>query len=74
MLNVYGKEASAYYDLFSGLRHLPRGETVARPIATENNDTIREELEEFVDCVDRRDRRKPTASGRRAISPSSRPA
>jgi predicted dehydrogenase len=51
MLNVYGKEASAYYDLFSGLRHLTRGETVARPIATQNNDTIREELEEFVDCV-----------------------
>ncbi len=27
MMNVYGKEASAYYDLFSGLRHLKRGET-----------------------------------------------
>ena len=74
MLNVYGKEASAYYDLFSGLRHLTRGETVARPIATENNDTIREELEEFVALrADRREARRPTASGRRAISPSSRP-
>ena len=51
MLNVYGKEATAFYDLFSGLRHLARGETVARPVATENNDTIREELEEFVACV-----------------------
>ena len=30
MMNVYGKEASAYYDLFSGLRHLKRGETAAR--------------------------------------------
>ena len=26
MMNIYGKEASAYYDLFSGLRHLKRGE------------------------------------------------
>jgi predicted dehydrogenase len=51
MMNVYGKEASAYYDLFSGLRHLKRGETAARPVATEKNDTIREELEEFAHCV-----------------------
>ncbi len=51
MMNVYGKEASAYYDLFSGLRHLKRGETSAKPIKTEANDTLREELEEFVHCV-----------------------
>jgi predicted dehydrogenase len=51
MMNVYGKEASAYYDLFNGLRHLRRGETSARPIAVAANDTIREELEEFVRCV-----------------------
>jgi predicted dehydrogenase len=51
MMNVYGKEASAYYDLFSGLRHLRRGESKARPIPTQNNDTIREELEEFAHCV-----------------------
>jgi predicted dehydrogenase len=53
MMNVYGKEASAFYDLFSGLRYLRRGEKVARPIATEKNDTIREELEEFASCVRR---------------------
>ncbi len=51
MLNVYGKDASAYYDVFSGLRHLRRGETTARPVATESNDTLREELEEFVRCI-----------------------
>jgi predicted dehydrogenase len=51
MMNVYGKEASSYYDLFSGLRHLKRGETAARAVPTENNDTIREELEEFAHCV-----------------------
>lgn len=51
MMNIYGKEASAYYDLFAGLRHLRRGEKTARAIATERNDTIREELEEFASCV-----------------------
>jgi predicted dehydrogenase len=51
MLNVYGKEATAYYDLFGGLRHLKRGEAAARPVAIEQNDTIREELEEFAGCV-----------------------
>jgi predicted dehydrogenase len=51
MMNVYGKEASAYYDLFSGLRHLRRGEKAARAVPTEKNDTIREELEEFARCV-----------------------
>jgi predicted dehydrogenase len=51
MMNVYGKEASAYYDLFSGLRHLRRGESKAHAIPTQSNDTIREELEEFVHCV-----------------------
>jgi predicted dehydrogenase len=51
MLNVYGKEASAYYDLFSGLRHLRRGESQSTPVAIEEKDTIREELDEFVYCV-----------------------
>jgi predicted dehydrogenase len=61
MMNVYGKEASAYYDLFSGLRHLRRGETTARSIATETNDTLREELEEFVHCI--RTGAKPETDG-----------
>jgi predicted dehydrogenase len=61
MMNVYGKEASAYYDLFSGLRHLKRGETRAQPIATQGNDTIREELEEFAHCV--RTGTKPETDG-----------
>jgi predicted dehydrogenase len=61
MMNVYGKEASVYYDLFSGLRHLQRGEKVPRAIATEKNDTIREELEEFARCV--RTGAKPETDG-----------
>jgi predicted dehydrogenase len=51
MMNIYGKEASAYYDMFAGLRHLKRGETKAQPVATAANDTIREEVEEFAHCV-----------------------
>jgi predicted dehydrogenase len=61
MVNIYGREASAYYDLFSGLRHLKRGENAARAIATEQNDTIREEQEEFARCV--RTGAKPETDG-----------
>ncbi len=51
MMNVYGKEASAYYDLFGGLRHLKRGDKTAKPVAVEKNDAIREEIDEFAHCV-----------------------
>ena len=61
MMNVYGKEASAYYDMFSGLRHLTRGAATPRMVATENNDTIREELDEFVHCA--RTGAKPETDG-----------
>jgi predicted dehydrogenase len=65
MMNIYGKEASAYYDLFSGLRHLTRGETAARAVPTEVNDTIREELEEFAHCV--RTGTRPETDGHWAV-------
>jgi predicted dehydrogenase len=61
MMNIYGKEATAYYDMFSGLRHLTRGAATPRTVATENNDTIREELDEFVHCV--RTGAKPETDG-----------
>jgi predicted dehydrogenase len=61
LMNIYGKEASAYYDLFSGLRHLKRGENKATAVPTENNDTIREELEEFAGCV--RNKSQPETGG-----------
>ncbi len=61
MMNIYGKEATAYYDLFNGLRHLKRGEDKAKPVATEKNDAIREELDEFVACV--RNGTKPETDG-----------
>jgi predicted dehydrogenase len=61
MMNIYGKEASAYYDIFSGLRHLTRGDEKPRPVATDENDTIREELDEFVHCA--RTGAKPETDG-----------
>ena len=51
MLNVYGKEASAYYDLHNGLRLLRQGEDAAIPVPCENTDVIVEELEEFARAI-----------------------
>jgi predicted dehydrogenase len=50
-MTIYGKEATAFYDLFGGLRHLKRGESKPRAVAVDDNDTIREELDEFAACV-----------------------
>jgi predicted dehydrogenase len=47
VMHIYGKEASAYYDLQQGLRFLTRGTRDARPVACAPTDTIRAELEEF---------------------------
>jgi predicted dehydrogenase len=46
-MNIYGKYASAYYDLHNGLRMLKRGEDKAVPVRSEAKDTFVEELEEF---------------------------
>ncbi len=64
MVNVYGKEASAYFDLFGGLRHLRRGSTRSTPVPCEKNDTLVEELEEFAACV--RGEATPEVGARRA--------
>src|SRR4051812_216230 len=48
LMNIYGKERSAYYDMHGGLRILKRGETKANGVACAENDTIVEELEEFM--------------------------
>jgi predicted dehydrogenase len=60
-MNVYGKEASAYYDLHQGLRFLKRGTERSEPVACEKNDTIREEMDEFADAV--RGKGKPEMAG-----------
>jgi predicted dehydrogenase len=44
LMNIYGKEASAYYDLFGGLRHLKRGNDFSEPVPYEKNDAIAEEI------------------------------
>ena len=51
LMNIYGKDASAYYDLHNGLRLIKRG--AARPVAVAcpSNDTLVEELEEFAEAV-----------------------
>ena len=51
LMNIYGKEATAYYDMHGGLRVLRRGGTKADPVSCAPNDTIAEELEEFVRAV-----------------------
>jgi predicted dehydrogenase len=47
LMNIYGKEATAYYDLHAGLRWLQRGASKADPVTVGKNDPIAEELEEF---------------------------
>ena len=47
LMNIYGKQASAYYDLHQGLRWLKRGAQNSEPVAVRKNDPLVEELEEF---------------------------
>jgi predicted dehydrogenase len=51
LMNIYGKEASAFYDLHQGLRFLKRGSEKSESIACQKNDPIVEELEEFARAV-----------------------
>jgi predicted dehydrogenase len=51
LMNIYGKEASAYYDMHNGLRWLKRGSDKSEPVAMQKNDPIVEELEEFANAV-----------------------
>ena len=51
LMNIYGKEATAYYDLHSGLRVQKRHSNKVDPVPCAKNDTIVEELEEFAAAV-----------------------
>ncbi len=66
MMNIYGKEATAYYTLFDGLRVLRRGEKVPQPVPCEKNDTLVEELEEFAEAV--RGNARPEVGGEMAVA------
>jgi predicted dehydrogenase len=67
LMNIYGKEATAYYDTHGGLRLLKRHD-VAGPIAIRcaKNDTFVEELEEFAAAV--RGNGRPEISGAHATT------
>jgi predicted dehydrogenase len=65
-MNIYGKEASAYYDLHQGLRFLKRGTERASPVECPKNDPIVEELEEFAAAV--RGHAKPEMDGERSTA------
>ena len=64
LMNIYGKEASAYYDLHHGLRFLRRGTKSSSPVPCATNDTLVEELEEFAAAV--RGKAQPEMDGEAA--------
>jgi len=66
LMNVYGKEASAYYDLHQGLRFLKRGSDKPEPVACGKTDAFVEELEEFAAAV--RGGAEPEMNGERATA------
>jgi predicted dehydrogenase len=66
LVNVYGKEASAYYDLHEGLRFLKRGEKRSHRVLSLDNDTLVEELEEFARAV--RGEGQPEMDGAKATA------
>src|SRR3954469_24175699 len=66
LMNIYGKEATAYYDLHQGLRVLKRGTKSPMPVPAEKNDTLVEELEEFMRAA--RGDGEPEMDGERATA------
>ena len=66
LLNVYGKQATAYYDLHGGLRILERGTKGSRPVACVAQDPIVDELEEFAAAV--RGRGEPEMNGEKGTA------
>ena len=66
VMNIYGKEASAYYDLHQGLRFLKRGTDRSEPVALPKIDALVDELEEFARAV--RGIGQPEMDGERAMA------
>jgi len=64
VMNVYGKEATALYDLQQGLRWQPRGQPRAEPVSHERVDALVDELDEFAGAV--RGRGAPEIGGEQA--------
>jgi len=51
VMNIYGKEASAHYDVHHGLRFVKRGAQGARQVSCAASDPIASELAEFAGAV-----------------------
>src|SRR5450759_1340836 len=51
LMNIYGKTATAYYDMHHGLSLLKRGDKQSVGVPCAKNDTFVEELEEFAAAV-----------------------
>ena len=66
LMNLYGKEASAYYDLHQGLRFLKRGASACELVSVKKNDPIVEELDEFAAAV--RGEAEPEMDGERGTA------
>jgi predicted dehydrogenase len=67
LMNIYGKEATALYDVHQGLRLVRRGSTDSKKIEVVKNEPIVEELEEFAraargECQPEMDGEKSTRS------------
>jgi predicted dehydrogenase len=65
LMNIYGREMTAYYSLHEGLKVLKRRTTEVVPVPMQKNDTLVEELEEFADCV--RGKGRPEVDGEKAL-------
>ena len=50
-MNIYGKKASALYNLSTGMHYMEQGDDAPKHIPIEMNDTICEQMEEFGDCI-----------------------
>jgi predicted dehydrogenase len=66
LMNIYGKEATAYYNMHQGLRMIKRGGGKPVDVACPNNDTLVEEVEEFAAAV--RGSGKPEMGGEAATA------
>jgi predicted dehydrogenase len=66
VMNVYGKEATAYYDLQQGLRWQRRGQPRAEPVSHDGGDALVDELDEFAAAV--RGRGTPEIGGGEATA------
>ena len=51
VMNIYGKKASAFFDLTNGLSFFEQGDTAPRQVPIEPKDTLAEQMEEFGKCI-----------------------